>query len=205
MVEGGNGMQTLKLVNARFMAAFVICYAYQFFYIPVLWLKKEKARTLPAGLHSYAVLICARNEAAVIGDMANTFGEWQPTVLTEQAPVPTNLTLNGTKLTWADSNYTLLWAVCKDGSVVAFTTAPALTITEPGTYTIRAANEMGGLGTSSESITISNDVITGMSGMSNGNRQKSNIVYDLQGRRVDSLNSMKRGIYIIDGSKMIMK
>ena len=149
--------------------------------------------------------ILSADEAAVIGDMANTFGEWQPTVLTEQAPVPTNLTLNGTKLTWADSNYTLLWAVCKDGSVVAFTTAPALTITEPGTYTIRAANEMGGLGTSSESITISNDVITGMSGMSNGNRQKSNIVYDLQGRRVDSLNSMKRGIYIIDGSKMIMK
>ena len=72
MVEGGNGMQTLKLVNAIFMAAFVICYAYQFFYIPVPWLKKEKARTLPAGLHSYAVLICARNEAAVIGDLIDS-------------------------------------------------------------------------------------------------------------------------------------
>jgi hypothetical protein len=76
--------------------------------------------------------------------------QWQPTLVTEQAPVPTDVRLEGSTLTWADSNYALLWAVCKDGSVVAFTTEPSYIITDDGSYSVRAANEMGGLSAASE-------------------------------------------------------
>ena len=52
---------------------FLLCYAYQFLYIPVPWLlakrKAAKAAAQEATPHNYAVLICARNESAVIADL----------------------------------------------------------------------------------------------------------------------------------------
>ena len=90
-------------------------------------------------------------EAAVIGNMANTFGEWQPTLLTEQAPVPGNVVAGANGIiTWDDSPYALLYAVCKDGKVIAFTTEATYTATENGSYSVRAANEMGGLSAESD-------------------------------------------------------
>ena len=64
-------MQTLKTINFIISVVFFVCYAYQFLYIPaVLWLRRRRA-VLPAAPASnhYAILICARNEAAVIGDL----------------------------------------------------------------------------------------------------------------------------------------
>ena len=61
-------METLRWINFGVSILFVLCYAYQFFYIPVPWLKKAKPHAAPTA-HRYAVLICARNEAAVIGDL----------------------------------------------------------------------------------------------------------------------------------------
>ena len=144
-------------------------------------------------------------EAVIIGDMSNTFGDWQPTLLTEQAPTPTNIAVHGSTLTWDDSNYTLLWAVCKDGSVFAFTTEPTFTATVSGTYTVRAANEMGGLSTASESVTISDDMITGISATLKDKEEmiNDNAVYNLQGHRVNG--QLKKGLYIIDGHKVFIK
>ena len=92
--------------------------------------------------------------------------EWQPTLLTEQAPVPANVAANVATLTWDDNSYTLLWAVCKDGNVIGFTTTPTFTVTEAGEYAVRAANEMGGLGEMSQAVTVSD--ITGLKGDVNG-------------------------------------
>ncbi|MBP3493911.1 MAG: glycosyltransferase family 2 protein [Oscillospiraceae bacterium] len=61
-------METLQLINCIISILFVLCYAYQFFYIPVPWLKKDRPHAAPAP-NRFAVLICARNEAAVIGDL----------------------------------------------------------------------------------------------------------------------------------------
>ena len=64
-------MQTLKTINFIISVVFFVCYAYQFLYIPaVLWLRRRRAAlpAAPASNH-YAILICARNEAAVIGDL----------------------------------------------------------------------------------------------------------------------------------------
>jgi len=150
-------------------------------------------------------------EAAVVGDMTNTFGDWQPTLFTEQAPVPANLAVSGSTLTWDDSNYTLLWTVCKDGSIYAFTTEPTFTATVSGTYTVRAANEMGGLSAAPESVTVSDEMITGIkenSGITIGDL-RFDAVYDLQGRQLSngelSNGIMKKGLYIIDGLKIFVK
>ncbi len=61
-------METLRWINFGVSILFLVCYAYQFFYIPVPWLKKDKPHA-PARRNRYAILICARNEAAVIGDL----------------------------------------------------------------------------------------------------------------------------------------
>ena len=61
-------METLRYINFAVSVLFFVCYAYQFFYIPVPWLKKANPHAAPRA-NRYAVLICARNEAAVIGDL----------------------------------------------------------------------------------------------------------------------------------------
>ena len=86
--------------------------------------------------------------------------QWDPTSLTEQAPVPTNVKAVGSVLTWDDSNYALLWAVCKDGKVIAFTTEATYTATENGSYSVRAANEMGGLSEASTAVAVDVTVAT---------------------------------------------
>ena len=64
-------METVKIINYAVTVIFFICYAYQFFYIPVSWLKRQKP--LPEGrLCRYAVLIATRNEETVIADLIDS-------------------------------------------------------------------------------------------------------------------------------------
>ena len=64
-------MTTLQIINLAIMLAFFLCYSYQFFYIPVAWWKKDPPHreTVP---HRIAVLIAARNEQAVIGNLIDS-------------------------------------------------------------------------------------------------------------------------------------
>lgn len=65
-------MYTLSWINFTIAALFFICYAYQFFYIPLVWIRKNKEKKLDdkdVSLHDFAVLICARNESVVIADL----------------------------------------------------------------------------------------------------------------------------------------
>ena len=64
-------MNCLETMNTILMIAFLVCYAYQFFYILVPHIKKDKPHK-QAKLHRYAVLICARNEEAVIADLIDS-------------------------------------------------------------------------------------------------------------------------------------
>ena len=61
-------LQYLSLINFCIAAAFTICYFYQFFYLPVPLLKRDKPHRSEK-LHRYAVLIAARNEEAVIAHL----------------------------------------------------------------------------------------------------------------------------------------
>ena len=64
-------IEIIRILNFGLAAIFVICYAYQFLYLAVPFLKKDKPHG-PTTLHRYAVLISARNEAAVIGHLLDS-------------------------------------------------------------------------------------------------------------------------------------
>jgi hypothetical protein len=116
-------------------------------------------KTIFADTHQNNPILTA--EEAAEPTLAAVMGQdddWQPTLATEQAPVPTGLNANGDQLTWDDSDYALLWAVCKNGKVVDFTTEASYTITEEGVYSVRAANEMGGLSAESTSIVLKRSI-----------------------------------------------
>ena len=131
--------------------------------------------------------------------------DWDPTAATEQASAPTNVKLNGTALAWDNNDYALLWAVCKNGKVVDFTITPSYIIDDASaTWSVRAANEMGGLseatvvgqGTGIRNITSATDATV-----------IKTAIYAADGTQ---LSNLQKGINIIvktlaDGSKKTSK
>jgi hypothetical protein len=152
-----------------------------------------RKKTFGEGHENNPVLTAA--EALEAGNLHNMFGEWDPTLATEQAPAPKNVKVEGTTLTWDDSQYAFCWAVVKNGSVIAFTAEPTYTIDDvTATWAVRAANEMGGLG---EAINATKT--TGIHTMEQAPVMNKNI-YNLQGIRVEKAT---KGLYIINGKKVI--
>lgn len=131
--------------------------------------------------------------------------DWDPTAATEQASAPTNVKLNGTTLAWDNNDYALLWAVCKNGKVVDFTITPNYIVDDASaTWSVRAANEMGGLseatvvgqGTGIRNITSATDAAV-----------IKTAIYAADGTQ---LSNLQKGINIIvktlaDGSKKTSK
>lgn len=73
---------------------------------------------------------------------------WQPQLLTEQANTP-NITVENGVLSWNASDYVFCYAICKNGQIIEFTNENSWTIpadaAETDYYSVRAANNMGGL------------------------------------------------------------
>lgn len=88
----------------------------------------------------------------------SVFTEWSPRTLTEQVPPPV-LRISRRNITWDDIPEAGCYAVERDRKVVAFVTEPHYTIpagVREGTcYTVRCANQMGGLGESSTQVVFS--------------------------------------------------
>ncbi len=107
-------------------------------------------------------------EEAALLTVARVMGsddDWDPTSYTEQASAPNDVILSDSTLTWETSDYVLCWAVCKDGKVIDFTTEPVYTVDDTeATYSVRAANEMGGLGEATVAITQIPDPIEDITG-----------------------------------------
>ena len=144
--------------------------------------------------------VLTAEEALEIGNLHNMFGDWDPTLATEQAPIPSNVKLNSdTKtLTWDNSNYALLWAIVKDGKVVDFTIENTYTVDDAyATYAVRAANEMGGLSEAGEAL-----ITTAITEVANGEQAMPETIYNLNGIRVDKA---QKGLYIINGKKVVIK
>jgi hypothetical protein len=101
----------------------------------------------------------------------------------------------GTIISWDNSDYALLWAVCKDGKVVAFTQEPTLDIDSygNGSYTVRAANDMGGLSAQSQAVTISDTGIAELTA-DGSTTVVSAAYYTIDGKR---LSILQRGVNII--------
>lgn len=129
--------------------------------------------------------------------------DWDPTAATEQASAPTNVKIVGKELTWDNSNYALLWAVCKNGKVVDFTVEPTYAVDDASaTWSVRAANEMGGLGEATVASTG-----TGIENIATESQVVATAIYTTDGMQISKL---QRGINIIvktfaDGSKKTNK
>jgi pectin methylesterase-like acyl-CoA thioesterase len=143
--------------------------------------------------------VLSAEEALENSDLHRMYGDWDPTLATEQAPVPANVKQDGGELVWDNSDYALLWAVVKDGSVIGFTTEPKFALTSDGSYSVRAANEMGGLSESSAVVVI---ITTGISEVESNLNNGSDAIYNLNGVRVEKAN---KGLYIINGKKVVVK
>lgn len=156
-------------------------------------------KTTFADTHANNPVLTA-DEAAAYSDMSAMFGDWQPAMATEQAPVPTNVKLAGTVLSWDGSDYAMSYAVCADGEVVAFTTDNQYDLSSSTSaprrdagsvqYTVRAANQMGGLSEAS-AVAANTDGIEAIDGQGT---PVVEAVFTADGKRVGRL---QRGLNIV--------
>ena len=65
-------MNTLRMINYVISVLFLACYCYQFLYIPVSLFVKKKKGEQSTVRHRFAILISARNEEKVIGDLLDS-------------------------------------------------------------------------------------------------------------------------------------
>lgn len=120
--------------------------------------------------------------------------DWSPQSRTAQL-VAQAASLSGTTLSWQPVAGAIGYAIVKDGSVVAFTTDASYDTanTGAGQYSIRVANECGGLGAPSQTVTGINDIEA---------EKADTPIYNIQGIRVDK---SYKGVVIQNGKKRIVK
>ncbi|MFA6581814.1 MAG: pectinesterase family protein [Paludibacter sp.] len=120
---------------------------------------------------------------------------WQPKLFTDQAPVPV-ITGSGNTINWADNNYVLCWAVFKDSLFVEFVTTNSYSIPSTvtsGSYTVRSANEMGGLSAGSNVIQFSK---TGLYNPVNHSKLIDQTYFTIDGKKVHTLEGFT-GVVIV--------
>ncbi len=140
--------------------------------------------------------------------VANVLGgtdNWQPQNATRQVAAPV-VRLDGSVLRWDDNADALCWAVFKNGKYLAntatnaFDFSPLSSISRGDTLTVRAANEMGGLGNASNPAVVgSASTILGSATGAVSHR------YDPERRtlRIEGgIGAMRVGLYALDGSRV---
>ncbi|MGN1264147.1 MAG: pectinesterase family protein, partial [Prevotella sp.] len=162
----------------------------------------SRAKALGTGTNNP---VLTAEEAEEIGNMHNMFGDWDPTLYTEQAAAPTGVVLytDIKVLSWDNNDYALLWAVCKNGKVVDFTTEPTYAVDDvSATWSVRAANEMGGLGEATTAY-----ITTNITELKQNAEVKNVDFYNLQGVKVGKSykGTVIRVQTLEDGSKTVTK
>lgn len=151
--------------------------------------------------------ILSAEEAAKYTYEAVTFGndDWNPRKFFEPVEAPAEVVYANGKLTWKAVPYAICYLVIDaEGNVVGMTKDDEYAIAEAGTYTLRSVNEYGSLG-ESINFEVTEDMTTGI-------QEEKNIqvpcvetqVYDLQGRKMADCQ-LQRGIYLLNGKKMIVR
>lgn len=126
------------------------------------------------------------------------FGDWKPEVKSAQAAAPAATLKDGT-LSWTGE--AKMYLVSKDGKFYALTSENSLAVEGEGSFTVRAANEMGGFGRAD------NSTDTGIENIATSSDVLSTKIYSADGVQVSKL---QRGINIVvktmtDGSKKTNK
>ena len=99
------------------------------------------------------VLTSAEAARYTVENVLGGTDSWLPIDYTAVVAAPT-LSLKGSILSWEAVADARCYVIFKDGEYLANQTATSYTMTDEGIYTVRAANEMGGLGAASNSIAL---------------------------------------------------
>ena len=142
--------------------------------------------------------IILKAEEAATYTLDAVFGDWKPEVKAAQAAAPATTLKDGT-LSWTGD--AKMYLVSKDGKFYALTSENSLAVEGEGSFTVRAANEMGGFGTAD------NSTDTGIENIATSANVLSTKIYSADGVLVSKL---QRGINIVvktmaDGSKKTSK
>lgn len=147
----------------------------------------------------YNTIITAEKAAEFTLDAV--FGDWKPANLSAQAAA-TAATLDNDKLSWTGDAQ--MYLVAKDGKFFALTTEKSVNLNgEKGTFTVRAANQMGGFGATTNSVSTGIRNITATTDAA----VIKTTIYAADGTQ---LSNLQKGINIIvktlaDGSKKTSK
>ena len=146
----------------------------------------------------YNTIITA--EKAAEFNLNKVFTNWKPADLASQTTA-TAATLGNDKLSWTGD--TQMYLVAKDGKFFALTTEKSVNLNgEKGTFTVRAANQMGGFGATTNSVS------TGIRNITSATAAViKTAIYAADGTQ---LSNLQKGINIIvktlaDGSKKTSK
>lgn len=150
------------------------------------------------------------DEQAAAYTLYNVLGgddNWMPDMLTEPAPTP-ELSLEGNMLVWPANQYSLCYLIFKEGNYWGQTIGNRYELAEDGVYSVRAANEMGGLSS------VSNQVSVSTSSLENGWFEAETApvdVYDIHGRLLrqqvepaQATDGLEKGVYIVGRKKVIL-
>ncbi len=151
---------------------------------------KDRKTTFGDGHTNNPSLTKAEADALTLATVMGGDDDWDPASHAEQAPAPCNVRIDNGLITWDDCEYASHWAICENGRVVAFTTEPSYEVASRAAvvYSVRAANEMGGLGEAVEASAATAIIDLGADAA-----ETEAVYYNLQGIRVANPSA---GIYI---------
>ncbi len=150
------------------------------------------------GNYTYDIILS--DEEAEAYTLDKVFSNWAPAGQTVQVAAPTTALYSNGTVSWSRSQEATLYAVFKNGELVGITDYTYLNIDKveemKDVLTIRAANAMGGFGEEEQVSVLS----TGIDSI--GEDTNADVIYNMQGMRV---NQADKGVYIINGKKIVVK
>ena len=145
-------------------------------------------------------IILSSEEAANYA-LSNVFTDWEPNVIATQLEAPIAEYENGVITITPADNGAIAYLIEKNGEFVGITEEFTYTIDEIGNedeLTIRAANNRGGFG---EPKVVSRTA-TSIKAVNAAMERGEQVIYNLAGQRV---NKASKGLYIINGNKVVVK
>ena len=159
-------------------------------------LSLESRGNSPTSQNSYSpILTDDQADEFTITNVLGGKDGYDPTAYTVQIEAP-ELSLDKNILSWTNVENSICAVIFKNGKYFATTVENSIELDENGVYSVRLANERGGLGESSE-ITLNVTGIDSVEAEENG----KGICYDILGRKLD--NEPAKGFYIRNGKKIV--
>ena len=156
--------------------------------------------------------VITAEEAANYRPEAIFTGAWKPFTTSEQKEVEEgSAKLENGVITWKAVEGVTSYAIFKNNELLAIVEGTSYTLEQPAAsrgseptttadvYTIRAINAMGGMG---EPVVIIDSSATAINGINAAENNNEKVIYNLQGVR---MNTAQKGVYIINGKKVVMK